>query len=119
MKKILLSLALITPLSASYTLAANTGVTLYRIKDALLVRAAANGNEALVLTLLELGVDSSTQDRSGKTALHYSSERGLLALSQALLSSGADNTIKDDAGETARSLAQKAGQHELELLLGA
>lgn len=119
MNKLFMSLALIATLSASYGLSANTGVTLYLIKDSLLVRAAANGNEALVLTLLELEADPSTQDRSGKTALHYTAERGLLALSQALLSSGADHTIKDDAGETPRSLAQKAGQHELELLLGA
>ena len=120
MKKILYSLILIAAVSGSYALNASTGVTLFHLRNALLVQAAAQGNESIVLTLLELpGVDPSAQDIIGRTALHYTAESGLLALSQALLIHGADWKTKDIAGATARSLAVKAGQHEIELLFGA
>ena len=119
MKKFLYSLVLIFAVSSSYALNTHVGVMLFRMKNVFLVQAAAQGNESVVLTLLSLpGTDPSTQDASGRTALHYATEKGLLALSQALLMSGTDPTIKDSAGETARSLAIKAGQHEIELLFG-
>ena len=98
---------------------ANTGVTLYRMKNALLVQEASKGNEEIVLVLLQIpSINPSAQDGSGRTALHYASERGLLALAQALMLRGTNSTIKDDAGETALSLARKAGQHEMEVLFG-
>ena len=124
MKKFLYGLTLISSISAvgvvySVTLYHVPTITVFRMKDKLLIQAAAQGKEKLALTLVAFpGIQLSAKDKMGKTALHYAAEKGLLELSRALLAHGADPKIVDSEGNTPATLAEKAGHKEIEKLLG-
>lgn len=95
-------------------------ITVYRLKNKLLVQAAAQGKERLALSLLTLpGIKPSAQDKAGKTALHYAAEKGLTDLAKALVTQGADLQRVDSQGNTASGLAEKAGHKELAKILRA
>lgn len=112
-----LTLAIVTTLAAVSTSSANL-ITVYYLKNPLLVQSASQNKDQTVLALLSLpNLDPNTRDSSGKTALHYAAQNGHLALTQALLLRGADPTIGDIHGETPRTLAKKANHDEIELLL--
>jgi ankyrin repeat protein len=49
--------------------------------------AARRGHEAVVLLLLEKGVNAHAEDRDGKTALHLAVSKGLDAAAQLLKAS--------------------------------
>ncbi len=123
MNKFLYSLTFVASISAagvlySVTLYHVPTITVFRLKNELLIQAAAKGKEKLALTLLALpGINLSTKDKTGKTVLHHAAEKGLIDLTKALLARGADPKIGDSQGITASALAVKAGHSVIAKLL--
>jgi ankyrin repeat protein len=62
--------------------------------------AAAGGNTAIVLALLNKGADPNSQQHGGFTALHEAAHTGNGDMIDALLAHGADPSIKTDDGKT-------------------
>lgn len=87
-------------------------------KTLLLFSSACSGNYEGVVSILELGVDSNSQDESGNTALMFASEGGYAEIAELLLESGANSNLKDRDGNTALLYASLGGHIEVvELLL--
>lgn len=71
--------------------------------------AAAGGHTAIVLLLLEVGVDPNVQQAQGFTPLHAAAQNADLEAVRALLGAGADPSIVTEDGVTAVELAEQAG----------
>jgi ankyrin repeat protein len=71
--------------------------------------AAAGGHTAIVLLLLEVGVDPNVQQAQGFTPLHAAAQNADLEAVRALLDAGADPAIVTEEGVTAAELAEQAG----------
>ena len=71
--------------------------------------AAAGGHTAIVLLLLEVGVDPNVQQAQGFTPLHAAAQNADLEAVRALLDAGADPAIVTEDGVTAVELAEQAG----------
>ena len=71
--------------------------------------AAAGGHTAIVLLLLEVGVDPNVQQAQGFTPLHAAAQNADLEAVRALLDAGADPAILTEKGVTAAELAEQAG----------
>lgn len=84
----------------------------------ILVLAARNGHDALVLVLIKRGANPNlpSQDR-GNTALMESAMRGALGLGLALYAGGADLDIQSKSGQTALMLAIADGHQDFALHL--
>ncbi|KAK3893840.1 hypothetical protein Pcinc_002375 [Petrolisthes cinctipes] len=66
----------------------------------------------LVLTVGELGIDTTVEKVSGSTALHVAASHGRLGICNFLLSNGASTRILDHAGRTPAHLAYMFGHYE-------
>ncbi len=71
--------------------------------------ATAGGHTAIVLLLLEVGVDPNVQQAQGFTPLHAAAQNADLEAVRALLEAGADPAIVTEEGVTAAELAEQAG----------
>ena len=71
--------------------------------------AAAGGHTAIVLLLLEVGVDPNVQQAQGFTPLHAAAQNADLEAVRALLDAGADPAILTEEGVSAAELAEQAG----------
>ncbi|MEP6759103.1 MAG: ankyrin repeat domain-containing protein [Actinomycetota bacterium] len=71
--------------------------------------AAAGGHTAIVLLLLEAGVDPNVQQAQGFAPLHAAAQNADVEAVRALLAAGADPAITNDDGVTAEELAAEAG----------
>jgi ankyrin repeat protein len=71
--------------------------------------AAAGGHTAIVLLLLEVGVDPNVQQAQGFTPLHAAAQNADLEAVRALLDAGADPAIVSEDGVSAAELAEQAG----------
>jgi ankyrin repeat protein len=71
--------------------------------------AAAGGHTAIVLLLLEVGVDPNVQQAQGFTPLHAAAQNADLEAVRALLDAGADPAIVSEEGVSAAELAEQAG----------
>ena len=71
--------------------------------------AAAGGHTAIVVLLLEVGVDPNVQQAQGFTPLHAAAQNADLETVRALLDAGADPAIVTEEGVTAAELAEQAG----------
>ena len=60
------------------------------------MRAAQNGNEAVVKLLLEKGADMESKDKDGRTSLSWAAQNGNEAVVKLLLEKGADLESKDN-----------------------
>ena len=65
-----------------------------------LLRAAYNGDEAVVRLLLEAGAAKEAKDKYGNTPLIWAAENGREAIVPLLLEAGADKEAKDKDGGT-------------------
>ena len=74
-----------------------------------LLKAAANGNNDEVLSLLELGADVDAQNEEGDTALMRAASKPYIEVVHSLLDHGADTNIQDNHGETALIKAARYG----------
>lgn len=81
--------------------------------------AAANGDLALVTTLLQHGANPDAAQQGGWTALHSAAKHGNLPLVEALLQHGADPSLAAEDGSTALSFAREEGHKEIVALLQA
>ena len=77
------------------------------IDEKALIKAASLGNIEQMQTYLDKGVDINSQDSDYHyfTALHYSVQKGYLALCQLLLTRGADVNQRDNNGDNALQIA--------------
>ncbi|KAF8650412.1 hypothetical protein AX16_005219 [Volvariella volvacea WC 439] len=73
----------------------------------LLHLAAFMGFPALVIFLVEHGIDLDARDRNGYTALHFAAISSSVDCARILLTSGADLEIVNATGKTAKELATK------------
>lgn len=72
-----------------------------------LVIAINRCDDELVNEIIMMGANPNIQDIKGKTALHYTAEKGNVGLFEKLESFGGDNQIKDKAGKTPESIIEK------------
>ena len=63
------------------------------------------------------GINLNSQGVTGNTALMFAALWGATNNAQYLLESGADVTLKNNKGETALSIALKAGNRDIALML--
>jgi uncharacterized protein len=82
--------------------------------DTPLLIAAEDGKPDTVKALIDAGADVDAKDSDGQTALMRTSEAETVLF---LLNAHADVTIKDKDGQTALSLARKANQEDIVMLL--
>ena len=71
--------------------------------------AAAGAHTAIVLLLLEVGVDPNVQQAQGFTPLHAAAQNADLEAVRALLDAGADPAVLTEEGVSAAELAEQAG----------
>jgi hypothetical protein len=71
----------------------------------LMIIFAANGYDATVQLLINLGEDKEAADNSGQRALHHAAKNGHEAVVRLLLQKGAQKIVKDNKGRTALRLA--------------
>lgn len=79
--------------------------------------ASLLGHFTVVRRLLNKGVDISTQDSDGSTALHHAVDRGHKEVAELLLENGANIAAGDDHGRTALQQAVFRGHGEIARLL--
>lgn len=81
MKKITLVLLCITTLMGTQALVSkttNSGILLYRLRNAFLIQASSEGDEQLALALLSLpAINLSHRDKNGKTAYNLAHNNDL------------------------------------------
>jgi len=65
-------------------------------------------DDELVNELIMIGANPNIQDIKGKTALHYTAEKGNFGLYEKLEGFGGDNQIKDKTGKTPESIIEKS-----------
>lgn len=65
-----------------------------------LLSAAKLGHENVLIFLLQLGMDPNLTTVSGKSAMHYAAEKGLLLCMQHLVAAGGDPNLKEEDGWT-------------------
>ncbi|PMD52992.1 ankyrin repeat protein [Hyaloscypha bicolor E] len=68
-----------------------------------------DGYEEVVKELLDYGVDTSTTDFKGQTALHLTTQRYSLGILRLLLERGADMAARDGEGMTPLYFAYQKG----------
>lgn len=78
-----------------------------------LVKAASNGNIAVVRSLLAIGVNVDDQDESGKTSLIYAAKIGHVDMVDILLKAGAKLGIQDRYKRTALVYAVQLQRYEV------
>ncbi|KAK6079590.1 hypothetical protein SCUP515_03846 [Seiridium cupressi] len=81
----------------------------HRTSRAALHRAICNGNDALIVLLLERGADIMKVDESGNTVLHLAAECASEETIQLLLLKGADPNLTNYIGRTALFIAVQTG----------
>lgn len=81
----------------------------YKNGDTALIRAADNGNERQLVSLLNLGADLYARNEDGNTALLSLASSGSIELFQLLLEKGADINDKDNKDNTVLMKAAEAG----------
>lgn len=90
----------------------------YDIDCQRLLQAAHDGQEAVVRSLLEKGVDMETTDHEGNTPLALAAYKGHLTVTRMLLEKGANLEAKDDTNsDTPLSRAAGNGQEDVVRLL--
>ena len=62
------------------------------------IEAAANGNTARIMAMIEKGVNIDSTDRTGRTALHLASSEGHTLVVCILIRNGANPNIRDNLG---------------------
>lgn len=72
-----------------------------------LVIAINRCEDELVNDIIMMGANPNIQDIKGKTALHYTAEKGNFGLYEKLEGFGGDNQIKDKTGKTPESIIEK------------
>ena len=87
------------------------------LRDSWLLRAAEEGQEAVVRLLLEKGAELDSKDGSGRTPLWWAAVRGHEAVMRLLLEKGAELDSKDMLGLTSLSLAAGSGHEAVVRLL--
>ena len=70
-----------------------------------------------IYSLLDLGVDITIEDASGKTLLHWAVDNNHTEAVELLLKNGASKDIKDKEGRNAVQIAEKKQNKEIEELL--
>lgn len=88
---------------------ANPNIKFNKRNFTLLMDASFEGNQELIELLLKFGAEVNTQDKDGKSALHYAAKEGHQSIIPILLSKGADKTQRDNKGMTAYDYAFKEG----------
>ncbi len=86
-------------------------------RDALMIKAAREGNLDTVRELVRLGAGSSALSDSGYTPLMEAVQYGYEDIARFLIENGADIRYQAEDGETALTLAQKNFRKETEALL--
>lgn len=76
-------------------------------------KAAEQGNEELVTTLLQAGALVASRDIHGMTALHFAARRGYLAIARLLVQAGAFVHVKDSDGLCPLDYAATGGYTDL------
>jgi ankyrin repeat protein len=66
---------------------------------------------------LERGVDPNTQDKYGRTPLHWAAYNGYIDVVKLFLVHGADPAVKDKDGRTPLDLARVKGRHKVVLVI--
>ncbi|HEX8773994.1 MAG TPA: ankyrin repeat domain-containing protein [Pyrinomonadaceae bacterium] len=79
----------------------------------LLMKAAAEGNLQLVITLIQEGSDVNAVDRDGDTALMFAANRGHYLVVKVLLANGADVLAMANNGWTALRAAKSGGDENV------
>lgn len=77
-----------------------------RYGTTVLMMAAMNGYNEVVLELLSSGALVNATNKSGYTALHLAAKNGHAEVVRLLLQGGADKTMRDSSGKTAVDYAQ-------------
>lgn len=83
-----------------------------------LASAIYNDHDSLSSVIVsKTGIDLNAQGATGNTPLMFASLWGASNNAKFLLESGADVTLKNNKGETALSIALKAGNRDIALML--
>lgn len=86
-------------------------------KNEELIKAARNGDEKIVKTLLENGANVNHANQFGYTALMWAANNGHLEIVKTLLANGANIKAVNKYGETALTLAKSNGHLEIVKIL--
>ncbi|PMB63909.1 Serine/threonine-protein phosphatase 6 regulatory ankyrin repeat subunit C [Beauveria bassiana] len=80
------------------------------LRDTWFLRAAGEGQDAIVKLLLEEGADIDAKDKDGRTPLSWAAEQGHEDVVKILLDNSADADPRDYSGRTPLSWAAAAGR---------
>ncbi|XWW93931.1 hypothetical protein V2A60_001870 [Cordyceps javanica] len=87
------------------------------LRDSWFLRAAGQGQEAIVELLLDKGADINTKDKACRTPLSWAAEQGHENVAKLLLDNDADTDSRDSCGRTPLSWAAATGRTSVVALL--